>query len=79
MDTLFLRQSWAGNETLLLELLEDTTPLGRERLHAFLLNKGPWSRLDEDRALHPRRPGQAAAAGNFYPAGATKEDGRDSG
>ncbi|KFE64322.1 dipeptidyl-peptidase 3 family protein [Hyalangium minutum] len=73
MDTLFMRQSWAGNETLLLELIEDTTPLGRERLHAFLLNKGPWSRLDEGHAFIPGVPAGPLASGNFYPAGATKE------
>src|SRR5438045_7797739 len=44
MDTLFLRQVWAGNETMLLNLVQDTSPLGRERLHYFLVNKGPWSR-----------------------------------
>src|SRR4051794_15790939 len=46
MDAVFLRQVWAGNETLLLDLGRDTTPLGRERLHAFTQNKGPWLRLD---------------------------------
>lgn len=74
MDALFLRQSWAGNETLLLDLVKDTTPLGRARLHAFLLNKGPWSRLDEGRPFIPGVPAEPPASGNFYPAGATKED-----
>ena len=73
MDTLFMRQSWAGNETLLLQLLADTSPLGRERLHAFLLNKGPWSRLDEGRAFLPGVPAAPLAPANFYPPGATKE------
>jgi hypothetical protein len=73
MDALFLRQVWAGNETLLLELVKDTSPLGRERLHAFLLNKGPWSRLDE---AHPFIPGAPPKpeGGHFYPADASKED-----
>src|SRR6188474_908600 len=48
MDPLFLRQVWAGNESLLLALLEDNSPLGRARLRYFLINKGPWSRLDEE-------------------------------
>jgi hypothetical protein len=72
-DTLFLRQVWAGNETMLLDLLHDTSPLGRARLHAFLLNKGPWSRLDENQAFIPGAPKKPDAA-NFYPAGATKEE-----
>src|ERR1044072_8139942 len=56
MDTLFLRQVWAGNETMLLGLLQDTSPLGRERLHAFMLNKGPWSRLDHFDPFIPAAP-----------------------
>ncbi|WP_093525600.1 dipeptidyl-peptidase 3 family protein [Stigmatella erecta] len=74
MDVLFLRQSWVGNEALLLDLLKDTSPLGRARLQAFLLNKGPWSRLDEGQPLLPGVPAEPPAQGNFYPAGATKED-----
>ncbi|QRK09228.1 hypothetical protein JQX13_03465 [Archangium violaceum] len=73
MDPLFLRQVWAGNETLLLELLQDGSPLGRERLHAFLLNKGPWSRLDHNAPFVPGVPAKPPE-GNFYPAGASKAD-----
>ena len=40
MDPLFLRQAWAGNEPLLLELSQDASPLGRARLHAFLSTRG---------------------------------------
>ena len=42
VDAVFLRQVWAGNEAELLRLIGDDTPLGRARLHAFLINKGPW-------------------------------------
>jgi hypothetical protein len=73
MDTLFLRQVWAGNETLLLDLVNDGSPLGRARLHAFLQNKGPWLRLDEDRPFLPG-VGEKPVAGNFYPAGATRKE-----
>jgi hypothetical protein len=72
-DALFLRQVWAGNETLLLDVSRDDSPLGRARRHYFLINKGPWSRLDHNEAFIagvPAKPPQA----NFYPAGATKED-----
>ena len=72
MDTLFLRQVWAGNETMLLNLLQDTSELGRARQHYFLLNKGPWSRLDHDESFIPGAPAKPAQA-NFYPADATKE------
>src|SRR5215471_16748375 len=73
MDALFLRQVWAGNETLLLDLVRDGTPLGRERLHAFLQNKGPWLRLDEERPFIPG-VGEKPPAANFYPPGATKDE-----
>src|SRR5438128_196672 len=39
IDALFLRQVWAGNETVLLDLVKDQTPEGRARLHYFLINK----------------------------------------
>jgi len=73
MDSLFLRQAWAGNEALLLALIGDDSPLGRARLHYFLINKGPWSRLDKHSPFIPgvgEKPPQA----NFYPAGATREE-----
>ena len=72
VDAVFLRQVWAGNDAELLRLLGDHTPLGRARLHAFLINKGPWSRLDHNAPFIPGVPAKPAG-GNFYPAGATKE------
>ena len=73
MDPLFLRQVWAGNEALLFELLEDQSPLGRARLRYFLIDKGPWSRLDEEAPFLPGVPAKPEAA-NYYPAGATKAE-----
>jgi hypothetical protein len=73
IDALFLRQVWAGNEALLLRLLDDRSALGEARLRYFLLNKGPWSRLDGDAPFIPGvgpRPGGAA----FYPPGATRDE-----
>jgi hypothetical protein len=72
-DGLFLRQVWGGNPTLLLQLAADDSPAGRERLHYFLINKGPWSRLDHDAPFVAGVPPKPAAA-NFYPAGATKAE-----
>jgi hypothetical protein len=73
LDALFLRQVWAGNETMLLDLVRDTSDLGRARLHYFLINKGPWSRLDHDEPFIPGAPPKPPQA-NFYPAGATKQE-----
>jgi hypothetical protein len=48
VDALFFRQVWAGNDAALLDLVKDPSPGGRARLHYFLINKGPWSRLDHN-------------------------------
>ena len=72
MDGVFLRQSWAGSPSLLLGLARASTPLGAARLHYFLTNAGPWDRLNNNRPFIEGVPDKAAAA-NFYPAGATKE------
>ena len=76
IDAIYLRQTWAGAPSLLLDLQHDTSPLGRARLHAFLLNRGPWSRLDHDVAVLPGVPSLKPESGNFYPAGATKSRSR---
>jgi hypothetical protein len=73
MDALYLRQVWAGNESLLQSLSQDASPLGQARLRAFVINKGPWSRLDHNEAFVagvPDKPGGAT----FYPTDATKDD-----
>jgi hypothetical protein len=73
VDALFLRQVWEGNEAMLLDLVRDGSAAGRARLHYFLINKGPWSRLDHHEVFIPGAPPKPAAA-NFYPAGASKAD-----
>ena len=73
MDALFLEQVWAGNEPMLYALIRDETPAGKARLHEFLINKGPWGRLDHNAAFIPGAPEKPAAA-NYYPEGATKAE-----
>src|SRR5215468_2345966 len=70
---LFVRQSWAGSEAWMAKLARDTTPLGQARLRLFLLHQGPWDRLAHDAPFLPGVP-EKPASGNFYPAGASKED-----
>ena len=53
IDTLQLRQRWAGNEALWAALQKDNTPLGKARQQAFWLNKGPWSILDNNTSFMP--------------------------
>jgi hypothetical protein len=69
MDALFLRQVWAGNEALLQALARQPD----ERLRIFLLNKGPWSRLDGNAPTLPGVPPKPEGA-NFYPADATRAE-----
>jgi peptidase M49-like protein len=73
IDALFLRQVWSGNDAMLLDLVNDQTPEGRARLHYFLINKGPWDRLDHYRIFVPGAPKKPEGA-NFYPEGATKAE-----
>src|SRR5438128_6000825 len=73
MDVIFLRQVWAGNEAMLIDLAEDQTPEGRARLHYFLINKGPWDRIDHNKPFVPGAPAKPEGA-NFYPECAAKAD-----
>src|SRR5437867_7555726 len=73
MDAIFLRQVWAGNEATLLDLLKDESRLGRARLHYVIVNKGPWSRIDQNEPFIPGVPIKPEPA-NFYPAGTTKTE-----
>ena len=73
MDSIFLEQVWAGNPSLLLEMVADPTSRGRAQLDFFLVNKGPWSRLDDNRPFVPGVPSKPAGA-NYYPVDASKEE-----
>ena len=65
VDGLFLQQVWADNPATLVRLASDTSTLGKAELHYFLINKGPWSRLDHNEnflragAHVPPKPPQA--------------------
>jgi len=76
MDGLFLEQVWAGNATVLTQLAGDRTPEGEARLHYFLINKGPWSRLDDNASFLDPGAGIPAKLpqANFYPADSTQDE-----
>jgi len=74
IDALFLRQVWAGNQPMLLDLVRDESPEGRAGLHYFLINKGPWSRLDHNAPFVPGAPADKPQGANFYPDGASKAE-----
>ncbi|HLE63049.1 MAG TPA: hypothetical protein VI750_07915, partial [Pyrinomonadaceae bacterium] len=74
LDPLFLRQVWSGNENLYQKLLKDKSPIGVQRLHYFLINDGPWSRLDEKEPFIEAVPKAKPLNANYYPDDMTKEE-----
>ena len=73
MDGIFFEQVWAGNPSMLLSLLTSNAASSQASLDFFLLNKGPWSRIEENRRFIAGAPVKPDGA-NFYPAGATKAE-----
>ncbi|MFN2510667.1 MAG: hypothetical protein ABR568_04395 [Pyrinomonadaceae bacterium] len=73
MDPLFLRQVWSGNEALRQKLEADKSVSGRQRLHYFMINKGPWSRIDSNESfiegVFPKPP-----HATYYPDDMSKEE-----
>jgi len=74
LDPLFLRQVWSGNEALLKKLESDTSPEGRERLHYFMINKGPWSRNEKNEPFIDGVPREKPPQAGFYPDDMTKDE-----
>src|SRR5260370_9979195 len=77
IDDLFLTQYWSGNHDLWAKLRKDKTPLGKDRLHYFWINKGPWSALDDHQAVLPGVPARKPLGANFYPEDMTKQQFED--
>ncbi|MHB9092985.1 MAG: dipeptidyl-peptidase 3 family protein, partial [Chloroflexota bacterium] len=74
LDDLFLHQVWEGNPALLESLRADDSALGRTRLRYFVLNKGPWSRVDDNHPFIPGVPEPKPAGAGFYPPEMTKAE-----
>ena len=74
MDDIYLRQGWSGNIDLKAKLEADKSPLGQARLHYFMINKGPWSRLDQNKAFIPGVPPEKPPQAGFYPDDISKDE-----
>jgi len=74
LDPLFLRQVWSGNDALKAKLEADKTAVGSQRLHYFLINDGPWSRLDSNEPFIEDVPHEKPAQANYYPDNITKDE-----
>jgi hypothetical protein len=73
LDPLFLRQVWNGNAALEKKLQGDKTAVGRQRLHYFHINHGPWSRLDDKQPFIEGVPEKPKGA-SYYPEDMTREE-----
>ncbi len=74
LDPLFLRQVWSGNKALEKKLQADKTVAGRQRLHYFYINDGPWSRLDNNEPFIEGVPHEKPPQANYYPDDISKEE-----
>lgn len=74
VNRLFMQQLWSGDLALYQKLQQDRSALGQARLHYFLINKGPWSEIDEYKAFLPGVPERKPPGANFYPEGMTKNE-----
>jgi hypothetical protein len=74
LDPLFLRQVWTGNAALEKKLQADKTAVGRQRLHYFYINDGPWSRLDDKEPFIEGVPKEKPVGASYYPEDMTKDE-----
>ena len=74
LDPLFLRQVWSGNDALDKKLMADKTAAGRQTLHYFYINDGPWSRLDNNEPFIEGVPHEKPANANYYPDDMSKDE-----
>ena len=74
LDPLFLRQVWSGNAALEQKLLADKSPVGRQRLHYFYINDGPWSRLDNNEPFIEGVPREKPLQAAYYPDDMSKDE-----
>jgi hypothetical protein len=74
INHIFMNQLWSGNLAELAKLEKDNSPLGRQRLHYFWINKSPWSDLDGHTAFVAGVPPKKLPGANFYPEDMTKDE-----
>ena len=74
LDPLFLRQVWSGNAALEAKLKSDNAAVGRQRLHYFYINDGPWSRIDNNEPFIEGVPHEKPPQANFYPDDMSKDE-----
>lgn len=73
LNHIFMQQYWSGDLALYEKLQQDSTPLGKARLHLFWIEKGPWDSLNGNKAFMPGVPAHKLLGANFYPEDVSKE------
>ena len=74
MDSLYARQVWSGNPALRQKLEGDKSPAGKEILHYYNINSGPWAVMDNNTSFVPGVPAEKPPQANYYPDDMTKEE-----
>ena len=74
MDPIFLRQVWSGNVEMEKRLAADTSDTGKELLHYFKINVGPWDRLDKNESFVDGAPKEKPPQAGYYPDDITKAE-----
>src|SRR5205085_5241297 len=74
VNPLFMQQMWSRNLEVYRSVQADISPIGRERLHYFWINKGPWSEIDDHAAFIPGVPVRKLPGANFCPEDMTKAE-----
>jgi hypothetical protein len=74
VNIIFMQQFWSHDLATYQKLRHDRTPLGAEQTHYFVINKGPWSEIDEWAAFIPDVPARKLPGANFYPEDMTKDE-----
>jgi hypothetical protein len=74
MDSIYTRQVWSGNAALRKKLEADTSAEGRDVLHYFNINMGPWVKIDHNEPFVQGVPAVRPPQANYYPDDMTKEE-----
>ncbi|MEK9135958.1 MAG: hypothetical protein AAB393_02445, partial [Bacteroidota bacterium] len=74
MDKIYTRQVWSGNAALRKKLEADKSAAGKERLHYYNINMGPWAKIDHNDAFIEGAPTPRPPQANYYPNDMTKEE-----
>jgi hypothetical protein len=74
MNPIYSRQVWSGNEWLRAQLAKDSSEQGLLKLKLFDQNRGPWDRMESNKAFLNDVPKEKVPGGGYYPEDMTKAE-----